>query len=100
MDSIAAGVLPRLPAHIGEIVADLPCTACAVNDQTLSVPEMADVVRVAFSNRNRLDAALTGALGKLDAVTQRAPDDELTGGLSCATWLSQTLHISSSSAYA
>ena len=62
--------------------------------------EMTEVLKTAFSNRNRFDAALSGAIGALDKAAQRVPDEELTGGLSCADWLSESLRISSSAGYA
>src|SRR5437879_3547655 len=58
------------------------------------------LLRVAFTQRNQIDAALTGAVGALDRVAEKAPDGEATMGLSCAEWLSHTLHISSSAGYA
>src|SRR6202011_3994231 len=68
--------------------------------EDLDTDELTDLLKVAFSCRNQIDAALTGAVGALDRATEKAPDGELTMALSCATWLSHNLHISSSSAYA
>ena len=66
----------------------------------LDVDDLTEVLKVAFSEDNRFHAALTGAIGALDAAAEKAPDGELTVGLSCATWLSHNLQISSSSAHA
>jgi hypothetical protein len=68
--------------------------------EDLDADELTDLLKVAFSRRNQIDAALTGAIGALDRTTEKAPDGELTAGLSCATWLSHNLHISSSAGYA
>jgi hypothetical protein len=37
---------------------------------------------VAFSNRNRFDAAVSSAIGALDRATEKAPEGELTMALS------------------
>jgi hypothetical protein len=47
-----------------------------------------------------MDAAVSSAISALDQAAQKAPDGELTAGLSCAAWLSQNLRISSSAGYA
>src|SRR5438105_7191947 len=83
-----------------QIVAHLRGAASAVDDGGLGVFEMTEVLKTAFSNRNRFDAAVSSAIGALDKAAQRVPDEELTGGLSCADWLSESLRISSSAGYA
>jgi hypothetical protein len=65
-----------------QIAADLRSTAVSVENDSLALAQMTDVLKVAFSNRNRFDAALTGAVGALDRVAERAPDGEQTAGLS------------------
>src|SRR4030088_1709860 len=55
----------------------------------LDVDDLTEVLKVAFSEDNRIHAALTGAIGVLDAAAEEAPDGELTVRLSCATCLSQ-----------
>ena len=82
-----------------QIIAALRGAAGVENDG-LGPDELTDVLKTAFSQRNRFDSALTGLIGTVDRVTDRAPGGELTAGLSCATWLSQNLHISSSAGYA
>src|SRR2546423_3626854 len=66
----------------------------------LDANELTAVLKTAFCQRNQLDAALTGAVGALDQAAQQDPDGELTVGLSCATWLSFNLQISSAAAHA
>src|SRR5437868_12603265 len=82
------------------IVGCLRGAASAVENEGLAVAEMTEVLTPACSNRNRFDAATSGAIGALDRAAQRAPDEELTGGLSCADCLSENLRISSSAGYA
>jgi hypothetical protein len=100
MGSTVAEASQRIQSCMDQIVADLRSAAAAAEDDCICPNGLSDVLKVAFSNRNRFDSALTGAIGALDRVAERAPDGELTAGLSCATWLSQTLHISSSAGYA
>ena len=100
MGSAAAEVTERIRSCMDQMVAALRTAAAAVEKDGLSANEMTDVLRVALSSRNRYDAALTGAVGALDRVAEKAPDGELTMGLTCATWLSHNLQISSSAAYA
>jgi hypothetical protein len=66
----------------------------------LGASELTDLLRVAFSHRNRCEAAITGVVAALDRATQQDPDGELTMGLSCANWLSHTLNVSSGAAHA
>jgi hypothetical protein len=100
MESTTAEVSQLVTSGMDQIVAGLRRAARSVESEGLTVAEMADLLKTAFSNRNRFDAALTGAIGALDRVVQHAPDGELTAGLSCAAWLSQNFHISSSAGYA
>ena len=65
----------------------------------LDVGEMTDVLGVALTQRNRFDAAVTGAIGALDR-SAASSDHELTMALSTGEWLSHTLHIGSSAAHA
>jgi hypothetical protein len=60
-----------------------------VEDDGLCADELTEVLKVAFSQHNRFGAALTGAVGALDRIVEKAPGGELTGGLSCAAWLRQ-----------
>ena len=68
--------------------------------QGLDVEGLTDVLKVAFSCRNQVDAAVTSAIGALDQAAEKAPDGEVTMALSCATWLSHNLQVSSSTAHA
>ncbi|HSS48036.1 MAG TPA: DUF222 domain-containing protein [Thermoanaerobaculia bacterium] len=65
----------------------------------LDIDELTSLLEVAFTQRNRIDAAVS-SVGALDTAVEKHPDGEPTMALACATWLSHTLHISSSSAYA
>ena len=65
----------------------------------LDAGELTDLLRVAFTEQNRLDAAVTGAIGALDRSAERA-GREPTMALPTASWLSHTLQLSSSSAHA
>src|SRR5207248_4587104 len=96
----AAEVSSGIQSCMDQMVTYLRCGASSVEDGGLAVAEMTEVLKTAFSNRNRFDAALSGAVGALDKAAQRVPDEELTGGLSRADWLSDTLRISSSAGYA
>jgi hypothetical protein len=100
MSSASAEIGQRIRSHVDEIAADLRHASVALESGDLTVAEMTHVMTTAFTDRNRMDAALTGAIGALDRAAQKAPDSELTAGLSCAAWLSQNLHISSSAGYA
>jgi hypothetical protein len=46
----------------------------------LDVDDLTEVLKVAFSEDNRIHAALTGAIGALDAAAEKAPEGELTYG--------------------
>jgi hypothetical protein len=83
-----------------QIVAALRGAACGVENDGLGPDQLTDILNVAFSNRNRFDAAVTAAIGALDRAGQRAPDGELSAGLSCAAWLSHKCQMSSSVAHA
>src|SRR5438309_3076344 len=100
MSSTAAEISKRIQSRMDGIVADLRGAASEMQNDSLAVAEMTEVLKTAFSNRNRFDAAISGAIGALDKAAQRVPDEELTGGLSCADWLSESLRISSSAGYA
>jgi hypothetical protein len=80
MGSGAAEISKRIRSCMDQIVADLRGAADPTEDDGLGPDELTDVLKVAFSNRNRFDAALTGTVGALDRVAERAPDGELTGG--------------------
>src|SRR5437016_4840479 len=98
--STAMEVSRDIRSGMDQIVAALGRAAVSVGNEGLAVAEMTEVLKTAFTNRNRFDAALSGAVGALDRAAQRVPDEELTGGLSCAEWLSQNLKISSSAGHA
>ena len=67
----------------------------------LQAEAMTGLLEVAFSGRNRLEAALTTAVGALDKTVQQLPYGVLPDcGLSCTEWLSHTQHISEQAAYA
>lgn len=44
----------------------------------LDVEGLTDVLKVAFSCRNQVDAAVTGAIGALDRTAEKAPHGEVT----------------------
>src|SRR5437879_10211673 len=100
MISTSMGISQRIRSHMDQIVAELGGASASVETQGIAVAEMTEVLKKALADRNRFDAALTGAVGALDRVAEKAPDGEATMGLSCAEWLSHTLHISSSAGYA
>ena len=99
MSSCAAEVSQRIQSHMDQIVTDLRCAATSVGNERFAVGEMTELLKAAFTNRNRFDAALSGAIGALDEAVEKA-DGRASMGLSCAEWLSETLHISSSAGYA
>jgi hypothetical protein len=73
----------------------------AASAESLSVHQMTELLGAALRQRNQIDSAVTALIGAVDAAAERAADDgALTMGLSCATWLAHTLHISSSAAHA
>jgi hypothetical protein len=82
MSSASAEIGQRIRSHVDKITADLRHASVALESGALTMAEMTDVMKTAFTDRNRLDAALIGAVGALDKVsTERAPGGELTGGL-------------------
>ena len=83
-----------------QFVCTLRHAATELGNDRLDTDDLTDLLKAAFSEHYRVQAALTGAIGALGAVAEKAPDGELTMGLTCATWLSHNLHISSSAAYA
>ena len=72
----------------------------AVADKGLQAPDWADLLSAAYTARNRLDHALTLAVGAFDDRVQESHDEIMTLGLEPASWLAHTLKISSSTAYA
>src|ERR1700694_2456111 len=50
--------------------------------QGLDVEGLTQVLNVAFSCRNQVDAAVTSAIGALDQAAEKAPDGEVTMALS------------------
>src|SRR2546422_10414600 len=99
MGSRAAEISEIVRSGIDQAVAALRGAAADVGDG-LDTDDLTDLLEVAFSQRNRFDSALSGAVGALDRVAEIAPDGDATKGLSSAEWLSHTLHISSSAGYA
>src|SRR5215472_12202217 len=96
MSSIAAELADLVESGSQRVVTALRCAAA----DGLGVKDLTDLLQVAFNQRNQIDAALTGAIGALDRAAEEAPDLASTMGLSCATWLRHTLHISASAAHA
>src|SRR5689334_22499322 len=73
----------------------------AACEEGLSVPQLTELLGVALRRRNQVEAAVTRTIGAVDAAAEQAGEaGEPTMGLSCATWLSFELHISSSAAHA
>jgi hypothetical protein len=73
----------------------------AACSEGLSVIELTELLGVALRRRNQIDAAVTHTIGAVDTAAAQAKEaGELTMGLSCASWLAHTLHISSSAAHA
>jgi hypothetical protein len=68
-------------------------------EEGLDVAALTDLLAVALTQRNRIDAAVTGAIGALDRATERA-GLEPTLALSAATWLNHTLRVGASAAHA
>ena len=66
----------------------------------LDADELTRILAAAFNGRNQIDAAVSGAVRALDDASQLAPDGALTAGLSCPTWISFQLRISSNAAHA
>jgi Domain of unknown function (DUF222) len=96
MGSIAAELSQVLQAASERFVGALGRAAA----DGLDVNDLTDLLKAAFSQHNRMQAALIGAIGALDQATQKAPDGETTMALSCAEWLSHNLRITSGAAYA
>src|SRR5438309_5480050 len=82
MISSSAAISRRIRSHMDQIVAELRRAGSAVENDGLSVHGMTEVLKSAMSDRNRLEAALTGGIGALDRVAERVPDGQLTAGLS------------------
>jgi hypothetical protein len=67
----------------------------------LSVHEMTGLLGAALRQRNQIDSAVTSLIGAVDTAAEKAGDEgDALMGLSCATWLTHNLHISSSAAHA
>jgi len=67
----------------------------------LSPRELTELLGAAFRQRNRIEAAITGVIGAVDAAAEQAAEEgDLTGGLSCAAWPAHNLHIGSGAAHA
>jgi hypothetical protein len=71
MSSASAEIGQRIRSHVDEIAADLRHASVALESGDLTVAEMTHVMTTAFTNR--MDAALTGAIGALDRAAQKAP---------------------------
>jgi hypothetical protein len=74
----------------------------ALKDAAALLPpeELTELLKTAFRYRNAIDAALSHAVGSLDCATRNVPDRKLTQGLDAHEWLSSTLQITLSAAYA
>jgi hypothetical protein len=59
-----------------------------------------DILRTAFTARNQVEAAVTAAIGALDASTQAAAEAGPGRVQSCASWLSDTLRVGPTAAHA
>jgi hypothetical protein len=70
----------------------------AVED--LGIERLTDLLKVAFTHRNQLDAALIEVVGARDRAVEADTGGVRTLAFSCAGWLSNTLHISQKSAHA
>jgi hypothetical protein len=53
---------------------------CAVGDGR-NTDELTDLLKVMFTQRNQIDAAVFSTIGALDRAAEKAPGSELTGGL-------------------
>ena len=89
----AAELRQRIEAGTRLIVDALRAAAAEVSDGG-EVGEATAVLQAAFLRRNSIDAAVTGAVGALDRAVSRVPDQRLTAGLCCATWLAQQCRLS------
>jgi len=98
MRTVTAELSQRIQSGAQEIVGAL--RQAATGNEPLDTEDLTDLLKVVFSNRNQIEAAITGAIGALDQACEKAPDGEATMALSCATWLSLNTQISSSAAYA
>jgi hypothetical protein len=78
MDTGMAELSGRLRSASKEIVDVL---RHAVSDG-LNTEQLTDLLTVAFVGRNQIDAAVSKAIGVLDGTAAKAPDGELTAGLS------------------
>src|SRR5438067_5374772 len=85
--SIAADFSQRIQSGADQIVAALRDAAVVAEESDFAVAEITETLKTAFSNRNRIDAAVICVIATLDKVTQQAPDGEFTAALSCADWL-------------
>ena len=94
MRTTAAELSELLQSASQQVVGVLRRAASGVDG--LDTDGLTDLLKVAFTQRNQIDAALTGAIGALDVAAEKTPDGEATMALSCAEWLSHNLHISSS----
>jgi hypothetical protein len=87
--------LPKVSLHsLEEGVEDL--ARCA--DLDLPTHRLTELVREASTLRNRLDAALTGLVGRLDE-RMRAEQDPDDPSLSCAAWLREELRMNNGAAW-
>ena len=70
-------------------------------DNDLQAQALTELLEIAFTGRNQLEAALTTTVGALDQAVKRFPEGILPDrGLSCVEWLSHAQHISDQAAYA
>jgi hypothetical protein len=95
MRSGPAVELPTASLHtLEQGVEDL--ARCA--DLDLPTERLTELVRETFTLRNRLDAALTGLVGRLDE-RMRAEQDPDDPSLSCAAWLREELRMNNGAAW-
>ena len=98
MGSTIAELSQGIRSGMDQVLTNLRTASAELGDG-LGAGEFTELLKVAFSQRNCLDAALSGAIGALDKAVEKA-DGRASMALSCAEWLSQNLHISSSAGYA
>src|SRR5213080_4463089 len=75
MSSTTAEISREIQSCMDQIVARLRSAASEVRSDRVSVFEMTEVLKTAFANRNRFDAALSRAIGALDKATEQAPKE-------------------------
>ena len=85
-----------IQSGIQQAIDALRSAAC----EGLDMNQLTGILKVAFTERNRFDASVSGLIGAVDGLAEEDPEGRQRMALSCASWLDLNLQMGSSAAFA